>query len=1085
MISATYEELCPICNQEITTDEIEMHRCKKKNKRLDDLDFVKEFNRFNSFFKSVLGFELRTLQRLWAKRILANKSFAAISPTGVGKSVFGLITALWFAKQQKKSYVLVPTTLLVKTFYEKINQFNEKAKLNAKIIAYHSELKTKEKKWIQEKIKNGEFDILITTINYLAKNYLSLKNMDFKFVFVDDIDAVLKNSRNVSKLIDLIRETSVLMVSSATAKPGKSAELFREKLGFSIGYHRNLVRNVIDTFVKEKNVKRLKEILKVIKDGGLIFTHTIEEAKELYETLKDEFKIGLATSENKEMFDDFAKGKLNFLIGISAPYGALIRGLDFPKRIKFTIFYGIPYHKFTLEDIENYDEVKILALARLLFDETRELAIKYNQIKNSKKINQNANEIISQIKKIVKEKLSKHEIDRKDVLLKDNSLYVPDLTTYIQGSGRSSRLYGSGLLLGLSIVLDNEEMLNILLERAMFYNIEFSELKDQNQLKEYVEKVEKDRKEKASTQFIIKQKLFVVESPTKAKIIANFFGKPAIRIENNAIVYEVTTGNEILIIVPTLGHLTDLIENKEFYGVKVVQKDDEREFIPLYGALKKCKKCRYQFVRSSETCPKCGSNEIYNAKNQIDVIRKLAYEAETVIIATDPDSEGEKIAWDVYNLVKPFAKEIYRAEFHEVTKKAIINALSNLRKINENLVKAQIVRRIEDRWIGFTLSGILQKRYKDYNLSAGRAQTPVLGWIVEATKQHQKYDYFLLTPFGKIEIKEELGKKINNKELKIKANILKKQEKETEIIIPPFTTDVMLKYASKILKFTPQKTMKIAQELFESGLITYHRTDSTRISDVGYNIAKQILGNDFKFRTYKSEGAHECIRPTKPLSSKEIVNAIKEQLLVLPINFSPDHYRLYDLIYRRFLAALSEGKKKELLINAKLRIYNEEIEQEFRIVKEASGKAYELWPYEITLQSKRLEEINLDNDVIVFDATLIKQKKPLLTYSEVIALMKSKGIGRPSTYATIVSKLAQREYIKGENVIYATKKGFKVFYFLDKHYHKFVSEERTKQLEEKLDLIEQNNADYKEILDQLFDEIKEIKIVKINYNERD
>ena len=261
------------------------------------------------------------------------------------------------------------------------------------------------------------------------------------------------------------------------------------------------------------------------------------------------------------------------------------------------------------------------------------------------------------------------------------------------------------------------------------------------------------------------------------------------------------------------------------------------KFIPVYASIKKCRNCNYQFTEEHEKCPKCGSNDISNAKNRIDGLRKLAYEIGEVIIATDPDAEGEKIAWDISNMLSWC--DIKRAEFHEITPSAIKNAFKKLRKIDENLVKAQIVRRIEDRWIGFVLSQKLWDAFNKKNLSAGRAQTPVLGWIIERAKENKKKI--------KVGIVKSLGlilEDVENNEIDLNIK-LKEEKHEKKNPLPPYTTDSMLRDANLILKMSANETMKIAQNLFENGLITYHRTDSSYVSEAGLKVARDYLKEIF------------------------------------------------------------------------------------------------------------------------------------------------------------------------------------------------------------------------------------------------
>ncbi len=200
---------------------------------------------------------------------------------------------------------------------------------------------------------------------------------------------------------------------------------------------------------------------------------------------------------------------------------------------------------------------------------------------------------------------------------------------------------------------------------------------------------------------ILKPVLIIIESPNKARTIANFFGKPIRRKIFNHDILETSLDDKYLMITASLGHILDLNEQEGYYGVYV-----DREIKPVYELIE-------------------GKEEIINS------IRSASLESFEVYVATDPDTEGEKIGWDLKLLLEPYVKNIKRMEFHEVTKKAIVNAIRNPRDFDEDLVKAQIVRRVADRWVGFEYSQLLQKAFGKSNLSAGRVQTPVLGWIIE------------------------------------------------------------------------------------------------------------------------------------------------------------------------------------------------------------------------------------------------------------------------------------------------------------------------------------------------------------------
>jgi reverse gyrase len=322
---------------------------------------------------------------------------------------------------------------------------------------------------------------------------------------------------------------------------------------------------------------------------------------------------------------------------------------------------------------------------------------------------------------------------------------IPDATAYIQASGRTSRLYVGGLTKGLSVlVIDEEKAYNALLRdlKWLLETLEFSEY-DEVRVAKVLKEVDRDRakvrkalegKLRVKKRELMKTTLFVVESPNKARTIAKLFGRPTRRVINGLQTYEVLTENRLMVITATGGHILDLVTDiRKWFGVVV----RDSSFKPFYKPIRRCVKCGREVPEEEVVCPSCGGKVFVESKPVIEALRKLASQVDEVLVGTDPDSEGEKIAWDVTLLLKPLNKNIYRVRFHEVTRRGLIEALKNLTSVDEHLVHAQIVRRIEDRWIGFSLSPILWKVFKLNFLSAGRVQTPVLGWVVDRTNIHK------------------------------------------------------------------------------------------------------------------------------------------------------------------------------------------------------------------------------------------------------------------------------------------------------------------------------------------------------------
>ncbi len=1042
MIHAIYSNLCPICHEDLSTEEIEEGKCAHRNKKLEKAFENREAEQFFQFFSSRIG-KPRALQRLWAKRIFNKESFAAIAPTGIGKSTFGIAMAAFLAKRGKKSYLIFPTTLLVEQAVEKLGSMGEDVARDA--IYYHRRINKEE---FFDRLLNKNFKILITTNQFLAKNFDKLSNITFDFIFVDDVDAILKASRNIDRILRLLgfyfdgtwkgKAKGVLMVSTATAKKGRKANLFRQLLNFDIGSSRLAIRNIVDVYYEGS----IKSLLSKIGRGGIIYARSIEEAEKWHEELK-EFKVGLVTSKNKEAFELFKDGKLNFLIGTAYYYGVLTRGIDLPEEIKYAIFIGAPVTKIRIDGIDELPPsmIKFIASALREDEEIKKFIPFLQTIEKRKEF--------EDLKKAIKEAIKR--VKPKDFVIRENEIIFPDIRTYIQGSGRTSRLTTGGITKGASFLIeDDKEVASAFIERASYFDIEFKSMEEID-FEKLQKEVEESRKKRRKYEDLIKPTLFIVESPTKAKQIARFFGKPSARY-GDVVAYEVAGENRIIAITASLGHITDLITNKGFHGVLV-----NKKFIPIYASIKKCMDCNYQFTEERESCPKCGSKNINDAKKRIDALRKLAYEVEEIIVATDPDAEGEKIAWDLKNMLS--FKPVKRAEFHEITRAAIKKALDELRNIDENMVKAQIVRRIEDRWIGFVLSEKLWNVFSERNLSAGRAQTPVLGWIIErADENRQRIKVGFVKEFGLV------LKNVGKSEIELEIELME-ERREKKNPLPPYTTDSMLRDANAILKMNANETMKIAQALFENGLITYHRTDSTRVSEAGFKIAREYLKENFVERWSSGEGAHECIRPTHAWDRNLVARLIREGVIYAE-DIERKHLALYDLIFRRFMASLAPP------YDAVVRTYrikydgNEAVEE--RVVG-ARGLAYEL--YRSVAVKKELPSGKFRVRAEIREVP----KAPLYTQSDIVSKMKEHGIGRPSTYATIIEKLFIRGYIIEKNgKILPTKKGIKVFEYLNSNYHDFVSEERTKLLYEEMDKVESGKVDYYEVLNNVYNEIRRI-----------
>jgi reverse gyrase len=322
-------------------------------------------------------------------------------------------------------------------------------------------------------------------------------------------------------------------------------------------------------------------------------------------------------------------------------------------------------------------------------------------------------------------------------------------------------------------------------------DIEFVELR-QIDLEGVLAEIDRDRllirkflegQEVQEKNTLLKPILLVVESPNKARTIANFFGKPVRRRINGHEVYETSTESLYLMISASLGHVLDLVPEGGFHGVLV-----DGYVSPIYQTIE-------------------GKEDVINS------LRRLALESQEVFIATDPDAEGEKIGWDIANLLRPFVKSIRRMEFHEVTKKAIIKSLKELRDIDENKVKAQVVRRVSDRWVGFEFSQRLWSALGKNWLSAGRVQTPVLGWIIQREREYRQKVYKVqidLSQEGRkflLELtfeEKDKAKAFFESLEKVDIKVLGERE-ELRNPPPPYRTDTMLKDASDRYRFSSAK----------------------------------------------------------------------------------------------------------------------------------------------------------------------------------------------------------------------------------------------------------------------------------------
>ncbi len=537
-------------------------------------------------------------------------------------------------------------------------------------------------------------------------------------------------------------------------------------------------------------------------------------------------------------------------------------------------------------------------------------------------------------------------------------------------------------------------------------------------------------------------KLILVESPTKSKTLSKFLGDD----------YK---------ILSTKGHIRDLPEKK--LGV-----DTENDFKPEY------------VIPSRQ-------------KKTIKSLKKESQAADKIILSTDPDREGEAISWHLKEALN--LKNYERVSFHEITKDAILKALKNPKKIDENLVNAQQARRVLDRLVGYKLSPLLWKKiYRDFSLSAGRVQSVALRLVAEREKEIRDFvpeTYFLI--YAHLENKGEFrsklikidGEKISKPGIteeeifeKIKDDLeeadyevaeVRKSEKKRSPY-PPYTTSALQQDASIRLNYSSKYTMRLAQSLYEKGLITYHRTDSFNLSKSSKAAAKEIIMNKwgekyYKSRNFKSKGrtqeAHEAIRPTNPKNGSP--------------KGKKQEKKLYDLIRRRFLAsqmtpAIIERKKIDV--------------KSGKCLLRASGQKILfdgfMKVYPIKMKEQSLPEVSEGDGLKLKELeTQEKETTPPARYSEasLIKELEKNDIGRPSTYAPTLATIQSRNYVeKIKKKLHATDIGIVVSNLLVNHFPDIVDIDFTAKMEKQLDEVAEGKEDWQKMIKEFYEPfIKRVK----------
>lgn len=559
------------------------------------------------------------------------------------------------------------------------------------------------------------------------------------------------------------------------------------------------------------------------------------------------------------------------------------------------------------------------------------------------------------------------------------------------------------------------------------------------------------------------QKLVIVESPTKVKTIKKYLGST-------------------YVVEATMGHIRDLPKSQ--LGV-----DIDNNYEPKYITIR-------------------GKGEV------LDKLKKQAKKSDKVYLATDPDREGEAISWHLAKALKVDEKKIFRIEFNEITKTAVKNAIKNPRNINENLVDAQQARRVLDRLVGYEISPILWKKVK-WGLSAGRVQSAALKIICDREKEIASFieeEYWTIESILKNKENEKItvklasykGKKLDITSKEQSDDIISKVKKGEFIIKSikrvnkekspqaPFTTSTLQQDAYKRLGFTTQKTMMVAQKLYEGidikgigtvGLITYMRTDSVRVSDDAKNMSKEYILNEMgeKYvpkepRIFKSkkdiQDAHEAIRP----SDIKITPSLAKDSLKL------EEYKLYKLIWERFLASQIANCTYE---NTSVEVMNGDYIFKVsgnRTIFDGFTKVYESVNENEDSKIPQLEENEEMKAFKIEGKQHFTQPPGRFSEASLIKTMEENGIGRPSTYAPTIGTLLGRKYVEREKkTLRATELGFIINDIMGHYFQNIVDVDFTASMERKLDEIGEGKLEWKTVVNEFFTPVK--KLIEIAENE--
>jgi len=563
--------------------------------------------------------------------------------------------------------------------------------------------------------------------------------------------------------------------------------------------------------------------------------------------------------------------------------------------------------------------------------------------------------------------------------------------------------------------------------------------------------------------------LIIVESPTKARKLKDYLG------------------NQYMI-EASVGHVRDL--PKKTLGI-----DLANHYQPVYEISA-------------------------DKKKVVATLRKLAKTADKIYLATDPDREGEAIAWHIKFLLQDKKNEnhFYRSTFHEVTKEAVQAAIASPGQLNLDLVNAQQARRVLDRLVGYQVSPVLWKKVRR-GLSAGRVQSVALRLIVErekeiaAFKPEEFWEFSVaLAQAGLLKEQKVFAQdgkpqatldtnifiavleKLNAKKIKVEnaiaaaaisKDLLTADYKVTQVekvqrnrqSLPPFTTSLLQQAAANSFGFSAKQTMNLAQRLYEEGLITYHRTDSFNLSFSAIEKARGYIANHFgqaylpaKARVFakkskNAQEAHEAIRVTD-------LAIDKSNIMGKVTSLTPAHIKLYDLIWRRFLASqMTEAVYDQTTILVSAKVKDKKKEYELKVV--GSVMKFPGWRRLFNQKSDLiLPEVKVKQDLIYLAQNpLQKFTQPPARYNDasLIKELEKKGIGRPSTYASIISVIIQRGYVEREaRRFFATPIGVTVSDFLLEHFQVLMDYDFTATIEASLDQIAEGKKAWTKVVDEFY-----------------